>query len=127
LVKFLLYLGRWQLSSLILSPAISLFNGTSIWGTPETWAASCVANLVGGSLFFWVDKFIFTSKAVEMWHVIPNGKCDGCGKVTELWRLTLAPGYDKRQDEPKYLCMECSKKKTDKLRAKGIKIKGRSH
>jgi len=35
-------------------------------------------------------------------------------------------GYDKRLDEPKYLCMECSKTKTDKLRAKGIKIRGKS-
>ena len=61
-----------------------------------------------------------------MWHVIPEGQCDECGKVTELWRLTLAPGYDKRADEPKYLCMECSKKQTDKLRAKGIKIHGKS-
>jgi hypothetical protein len=126
MVKFLLYLARWQTSSLILSPAISLFNGTPIWGTPTSWLSASVANLVGGCIFFWVDRFIFTSKTVEMWHVIPNGTCDQCGKVTELWRLTLAPGYDKRQDEPKYLCMGCSKIKTDQLRKSGIKIRGKS-
>lgn len=126
-MKFLLYLIRWQLSTPILAPVIAWFSGSPNWlGTPESWMGSAVANLIGGSIFFWVDRFIFTSKAVEMWHVIPNGKCDNCGKVTELWRLTLAPGYDKRTDEPKYLCMECSKKQTDKLRAKGIKIRGKS-
>ena len=124
--RFLLYLLRWQLSTPILAPVVALFTGAPIWGTAATWGGTAVANLIGGSIFFWVDRFIFTSKAVEMWHVIPNGKCDECGKVTELWRLTLAPGYDKRADEPKYLCMECSKRQTDKLRAKGIKIRGKS-
>ena len=124
--RFLLYLLRWQLSTPILAPVVALFTGSPIWGTAETWIGTTVANLIGGSIFFWVDRFIFTSKAVEMWHVIPEGKCDECGKTTELWRLTLAPGYDKRTDEPKYLCMECSKKKTDQLRAKGIKIHGKS-
>jgi hypothetical protein len=122
----LLYLGRWQLSSLILSPAISLFNGTSIWGTAETWAASCVANLVGGSIFFWVDRFIFTSGAVEVWNFKDNGVCDQCGKEESLWRLVKASNYDKSGSEPKFLCMKCSKEKTDELRSKGIKVRGKS-
>jgi hypothetical protein len=124
--KLLLYLCRWQLSSPILAPIIALFTGAPIWGTWQTWVGTVVANLIGGAIFFWVDRFIFTSAAVEMWHFIPEGKCDKCGKITSLWRLTLAPGYDKRNDEPKYLCMKCSKHKTDELRAKGIKIRGKS-
>ncbi len=125
--RFFLYLLRWQLSTPILAPVIAWFSGSPYWfGTSEAWIASSVANLIGSSIFFWVDRFIFTSKAVEMWHVVKEGQCNQCGKVTELWRLTLAPGYDKRQDEPKYLCMACSKKQTDKLRAKGIKIRGKS-
>ncbi len=125
--RLLLYLGRWQLSSLILSPSIALFTGQPIWGTVQTWAASGIANLVGGLIFFWVDKFIFTSAAVEMWHVKEYGTCDECGKEAPLWRLVLAPKYDKRNDEkPKFLCMECSKNKTDELRKKGIKVRGRS-
>jgi hypothetical protein len=124
--RFLLYLLRWQLSTPILAPVVAFFTGSPIWGTAETWIGSSVANLIGGSIFFWVDRFIFTSKAVEMWHFIPEGNCDECGNRTGLWRLTLAPGYDKRKDEPKYLCMTCSKKQTDKLRAKGIKIHGKS-
>jgi len=127
MLKFLLYLGRWQLSTPLLAPIVAWFSGSPNWlGTPESWLGSAVANLVGGAIFFWVDRFIFTSKAVEMWHFVPEGNCDECGNRTELWRLTLAPGYDKRTDEPKYLCMECSKKQTDKLRAKGIKIHGKS-
>ena len=135
-MKFALYLARWQASSLVLAPVIAIVNAlftpnvdwnTVAWfGTLISWTRAISANLIGGCIFYWVDKFIFTSKAVEMWHFIPEGNCDECGNRTELWRLTLAPGYDKRTDEPKYLCMECSKKQTDKLRAKGIKIHGKS-
>jgi hypothetical protein len=125
--KLLLYVFRWQLSSPILAVVMAIVKGTPNWfGTAEEWKAAAIANLAGSLIFFWVDRFIFTSKAVEMWHVVKEGQCDQCGKVTELWRLTLAPGYDKRQDEPKYLCMECSKKKTDQLRKSGIKIRGKS-
>lgn len=92
--------------------------GVGIWST-------VIANLIGGAIFFWIDKFIFTSKAIEMWH-IKEGKCDKCGKKGHLWRLVLAPNYDKRKDKPIFLCLDCSKKKTDKLRAKGIRIRGRS-
>lgn len=121
-------MARWELSTPILAPVIAWFSGSPDWfGTPTTWLASSVANAIGASIFFWVDRFIFTSAAVEMWHFIPEGKCDECGKTASLWRLTMAPGYDKRSANPKYYCMECSKKKTDELRSKGIKIKGRSH
>ena len=124
--RFLLYLGRWQLSTPLLAPIVAIFQGGSIWGTPESWLGSSVANLVGGSIFFWVDRFIFTSKAVEMWHFKENGICDQCGKEASLWRLTLAPNYDKRDAQPKFFCMECSKIKTDELRKKGIKVRGKS-
>jgi len=125
--RFLLYIGRWQLSSPILAPIVALFTGTPIWGTWQTWAGTIVANLIGGCIFFWVDRFIFTSASVEMWHVKENGICDKCGKEASLWRLVLAPNYDKRQSEPKFLCMECSKLKTDELRRKGLKIRGKSY
>jgi hypothetical protein len=51
--KYALYLLRWQLSTPIL--AICL-----IWlaGLGELWA-TIVANLIGGLIFFWVDKWIF--------------------------------------------------------------------
>ena len=51
--KYLLYLLRWQLSTPIL--AICL-----IWlaDLGELWA-TVVANLIGGCLFYFVDKWIF--------------------------------------------------------------------
>ena len=116
--KFGLYLIRWQLSTPILWLVVRHL-GAGLWQT-------IVANLIGGSIFFWVDRFIFTSKAVEMWHFKEKGKCDECGKVTSLWRLVLAPSYDKRDSTPKFFCYECSKKRTDLLRNKGIKVRGRS-
>jgi len=116
--RFILYLIRWQLSTPILWLVIRNL-GIGIGST-------VIANLLGASIFFWVDKFIFTSKAVEMWHFQEKGRCDDCGKETSLWRLVLAPNYDKRQSEPKFFCMECSKKRTEELRSKGIKIRGKS-
>ncbi len=112
--KFIFYLIRWQLSTPILWIVVKSL-GVGLWQT-------MAANLIGGSIFYYVDKFIFTSKAIEMWHFKESGRCDQCGKETTLWRLVLSPGYDQRQAEPKYLCQECSRKKTQELRKKGIKI-----
>ena len=56
LKRYGLYLLRWQLSTPIL--AICL-----IWlgGLGEI-PATIIANLVGGLIFFWVDKWIFKEK-----------------------------------------------------------------
>ena len=92
--RFILYLLRWQLSTPILWLVLRRM-GTGIWST-------VVANLIGGAIFFWVDKFIFTSKAVEVWHV-KEGKCDKCGAVSHLWRLIKTAGYDKSGSQPVFL------------------------
>jgi len=51
--KFLLYLLRWQLSTPILF--------VCLWWLADTsgWLATITANLIGGSIFFWVDRWIF--------------------------------------------------------------------
>ena len=115
--RFVLYLVRWQLSTPILWLVVRNL-GASM-------GATVIANLIGGAIFFWIDRFIFTSKAVEMWHFKEKGVCDKCGKEASLWRLVLAPNYDKRGSRPKFYCMECSKKRTDELRKDGIKIRGK--
>lgn len=46
-----LYLLRWQLSTPILWGVLYLL-GSSIWAT-------VAANLIGGCVFFWVDRWIF--------------------------------------------------------------------
>ena len=111
----------------MLAPVIAWFNGSPSWfGSPTDWLAAIVANAIGASIFFWVDRFIFTSSAVEVWNFKDKGVCDQCGKEESLWRLVRAPNYDKSKSEPVFLCMSCSKAKTDELRAKGIKIRGKS-
>ncbi len=54
--KFFLYLIRWQLSSPILAVCL-------MWmGDWNVAIATIVANLIGGCIFFWVDKWIFGDK-----------------------------------------------------------------
>lgn len=55
--KFVLYLLRWQASTPIL--ALCLFLLTARMS--EFWA-TVIANLIGGCIFFFVDKKIFKSK-----------------------------------------------------------------
>ena len=54
--KFLLYLLRWQLSTPILAVCLIVFS--QLGEIPAT----IVANLIGGCIFFWVDKWIFRDK-----------------------------------------------------------------
>jgi len=57
--KFVLYLVRWQLSSPILAVCM-------VWmGEWNVAMATIVANLIGGCIFFWVDKWIFGDKRKE--------------------------------------------------------------
>ena len=51
--RYFVYLLRWQLSTPIL--AVCLF---WLGGMGEFWA-TIIANLIGGLIFFWVDRIIF--------------------------------------------------------------------
>lgn len=51
--KYLLYLGRWQLST----PILALVMAKMAIGSGMVKVV--VANLVGGLIFFWVDRLIF--------------------------------------------------------------------
>lgn len=119
MVKFILYLIRWQLSTVVMTPVIAFIkHSSSAWGTKEDWIAVVAANLVGGTIFFWVDRFIFKSKAVEKWEILQKGKCHDCGKSDFVKRLVEAPGgYDRSTDEnPEYRCKDCSEKKLLQLK-----------
>lgn len=111
--RFILYLIRWQLSTPILWIIVNRL-GVSLWST-------VLANLIGAFVFFLIDKFIFTSPAIEMWH-LKEGVCDDCKRVGKLRRLITASNYDRRNSKPKFLCTSCSNSKTRELRNKGIKI-----
>ena len=58
--KFFLYLMRWQLGSPILAICMVWMGG---W---DVAVATIVANLIGGCIFFWVDRWIFGDKKVKV-------------------------------------------------------------
>ena len=53
LKKFFFYELRWQASSPILAICLVWLGGLG------TFWATVIANLIGGAIFFWVDKLIF--------------------------------------------------------------------
>jgi len=57
MIRFLLYLVRWQLSTPIL--ALVLW----VMADFDLLVATIAANLIGGCMFFWVDKTIFKKNA----------------------------------------------------------------
>jgi len=56
--KYILYLGRWQLSTPILA-GVFAFSFFENLGPIEK---SVIANTIGGFIFFWVDRWIFRNK-----------------------------------------------------------------
>lgn len=50
--RYLLYLGRWQLSSPILAACLIFLPFNPFINT-------IVANFIGGATFYWVDRIIF--------------------------------------------------------------------
>jgi hypothetical protein len=116
--RYGLYLLRWQASTPILAVVGILL-------APYGWlVAAIVANLIGGLIFFWVDQFIFTSQSLAaQWEVKDNISCVDCGKVARGYRLVRSGEYDRTQDhEPEFRCEECSKKKAEELKVRGVKI-----
>jgi len=115
-----MYLFRWQLSTPILAPIVACFTHTDAW-TKESWIGATVANLIGGLIFFWVDKYIFTSKIGAIWQVRENVTCADCGWRTDRgYRLVRSIHYDKTNGDAEYRCEQCSMKKAEELKIKGI-------
>jgi len=116
--RYGLYLLRRQASTPILV-------GVGILLAPYGWLlAVIVANLIGGLIFFWVDQFILTSQTLAaQWEVKDNITCVECGKVARGYRLVRSGDYDRTHDrEPEFRCEECSKKKAEELKGRGVKI-----
>jgi len=116
--RYGLYLLRWQASTPILAGVGILL------ASMGQWIAAIVANLIGGLIFFWVDQFIFTSQSLAaQWEVKENITCVDCGRVSRGYRLVRSGDYDRTHDhEPEFRCEECSQKKTEELKGRGIKI-----
>ncbi|MFA4850470.1 MAG: hypothetical protein WC626_12150 [Methanoregula sp.] len=116
--RYGLYLLRWQASTPILAGVGILL------ASMGQWVAAIIANLIGGLIFFWVDQFIFTSQSLAaQWEVKENISCVDCDKVARGYRLVRSGDYDRTHDhEPEFRCEECSQKKTDELKERGVKV-----
>ncbi|MDD1695589.1 MAG: hypothetical protein LUQ54_01695 [Methanoregula sp.] len=115
--RYGLYLLRWQASTPILAAVGILLASLGQLVT------AIIANLIGGLIFFWVDQYIFTSQSLAaQWEVKDNITCVDCNKVARGYRLVMSGDYDKTHDhEPEFRCEECSRKKTEELKGRGVK------
>jgi hypothetical protein len=118
LKRYGLYLARWQLSTPILAGV--LFALSQI----DRVTATVVANLIGGLIFFWVDKFIFSSHLSDVeWAVEEGALCADCGRKSRGYRIVRTKEYDRsRVALPEFRCEECSVRKTEELRQRGIAV-----
>lgn len=118
LKRYGLYLFRWQLSTPILAAVLFLLS------TIDRITATVIANFIGGLIFFWVDKFIFTSQHLNVeWEIRDTVTCVDCGREARGYRIIRARSYDRTGDSnPEFRCEECSIRKTQQLRQKGIAI-----
>ncbi len=118
LKRYGLYLIRWQLSTPILAVVLYWLANTN------EFVATTIANLIGGLIFFWIDRFIFTSRLLSaQWEVKDVVVCVDCGREARGYRIVRAAGYDRTEDpKPEFRCEECSKKKTEELRKQGITV-----
>src|SRR5574344_3159613 len=105
--QYILYLIRWQLSTPILAIVLSLLSSMN------TWAATIIANFIGGLIFFWVDKIIFRKQSdLPLWEIKDDYEFYDCHQKTRCYRIVEWGKYDKTNDlHPKYRCQSCSTKK----------------
>jgi len=101
--KYIFYLIRWQLSTPILAVVLILL------ADMNKWVATIIANLIGGLLFFWVDKFIFRNLSNEpLWEIKDDIKCADCGKQGRGYRIVEWLSYNRKNDKnPQFRCETC--------------------
>lgn len=113
--RYLLYLLRWQLSTPILAVCLMYLSFGVTWNT-------VIANLVGGLIFFWVDRFIFTSQTISpQWEVAEDVICHDCRKLASRgYRLVRTKNYDKTAALPEFRCERCSQAKANDQKKQGV-------
>lgn len=104
LKRYFLYLVRWQLSTPILAIVLKLL------ADMNTLYATIIANLIGGLIFFWIDKIIFKKKSdVPLWEIKEDVECYDCHNVAKGYRIVEWGNYDRSEDKhPQYRCKDCS-------------------
>jgi hypothetical protein len=117
LKRYLLYLLRWQLSTPILAVCVNIF---AQFGNITS---TIIANLVGGLIFFWIDRVIFKSKyAAAIWSVSQAATCVDCGLECRGYRLVQSGKYDRSNAPAEYRCEACSVKKAERLAEMGVEV-----
>jgi len=102
--KYLLYLVRWQLSTPILAGVIFLLTDHL-----SALLITVIANLIGGLIFFWVDRFIFRSiSSNPLWEIRDDMTCFDCGQTGRGYRIAEWLGYNRKDDKnPQFRCEKC--------------------
>ena len=59
---------------------------------------------------------------IEEWHEKREGVCIGCGKTGRVRRLVKAKDYNGKTKIPEFRCYECSLKKLEEIRARGVPV-----
>lgn len=54
--RYILYLLRWQSSGIVLAPILEIMKNQNVV------LVTIIANLIGGMIFYWVDKKIFKER-----------------------------------------------------------------
>lgn len=118
--KLIVYMIRWQLSTPILGVATYLSTGASPW---NSMTAAIWGNVIGSLIFFWIDLITFSMGNLEkQWEIKDNGKCIDCGNVGRVYRLALAPRYNRIKAVAEFRCEKCSIGKTKLLKEKGVDV-----
>lgn len=113
--RFLLYISRWELSTFILAPVISIL---SYYKIINSWIQAFIANFIGACIFFWVDRWIFKKVyPIPLWDITTQKvTCYNCGKIDIGYRIVLYTKYDKLTDKnPQYRCYNCAIEKSKKM------------
>lgn len=93
IVRYLLYLLRWQLSTPVLAFCAVFFARCGSLGS------TVIANFIGGLIFFWIDRSIFSDRIEHsVWSVRDGITCADCGRVARGYRLVSTLNYDRRHD-----------------------------
>ncbi|MDR2532109.1 MAG: hypothetical protein LBC82_04625 [Oscillospiraceae bacterium] len=109
--RYFFYLIRWQLSTPVLAFVLILLSEMN------TITATIIANLIGGLIFFWIDRFIFkTITKSPLWEIRDDVICHDCGVTGRGYRIVEWFKYNRRGDKkPQFRCERCKDTKRQKI------------
>ena len=112
--KYLFYLIRWQLSTPILAVVLIVL------ADMNTILATIIANLIGGLIFFWVDKYIFKTISFKpQWEIEDDVVCYDCGVKGRGYRIVEWMNYSRVKDKkPQFRCEQCKDIKFEQVKSR---------